>query len=64
MKPTHGEHAVCGRCQGDIEFFEESAGNGDVLNSWWAHAQHPTDGHDAEPALPESPHRRMKREGW
>lgn len=42
---------LCARCGGRIEYIEESAGNGDVLNAWWAHDKHPEDGHDAQPVI-------------
>ena len=45
----HGEK--CLRCGGRIEYIEYSAGNGDVLDAWWAHEKHPEDGHDAEPRI-------------
>jgi hypothetical protein len=49
--PVHGTRGTCGICGGDIEYVEATAWNGyevDVLDAWWAHRQHPADGHDAE----------------
>lgn len=37
----------CVTCGGLIEFLDPT---GDGLASWWAHAEHPEDGHDAYPA--------------
>lgn len=50
-KPHHGDTDTCMTCQGDIEYYEEAAGNGDVLNSWWSHHVHPEDRHDAKPVF-------------
>lgn len=41
----------CRICGGRIGYIEYSAGNGDVLDCWWAHEKHPADGHDAEPRV-------------
>lgn len=54
----HGDLDVCARCGGDIEYVVYSQGTGDgryeVLDDWWSHATHPSDGHDAVPASPGS----------
>ena len=50
-QPSHSGRAVCVGCGGPIEYIREQANNGDVLNSWWAHVEHPADGHDALPVL-------------
>jgi hypothetical protein len=47
-QPSHGDSGTCSVCGGVIEFYEETAGNGDVLNSWWSHVGHPRDEHDAQ----------------
>lgn len=41
----------CLKCGRRIEYIEYSAGNGDVLDAWWAHENHPEDGHDACPII-------------
>lgn len=48
--PQHGDRGVCVICGLDIEYIEYTAWNGyeeDVLDSWWSHKLHPTDGHEA-----------------
>jgi len=49
-QPRHGDISTCAICHGVIEFYESTATNGDVLDSWWSHHDHPADGHDAQPS--------------
>ena len=49
--PAQGTVGICALCRGRIRFIEYTQWNGaefDVLDSWWAHDQHPADNHDAE----------------
>jgi hypothetical protein len=44
IKPADtGDVRVCGVCGGRIEYYDSPSG------SWWAHSEHPADGHDALP---------------
>jgi hypothetical protein len=50
--PRHGDRGTCADCSGEIKYIEYTAWNGfeyDILDAWWAHRQHPADGHDARP---------------
>lgn len=50
-EPQHGDSGTCAMCGGEIEFYRDSVwvvGSGEeTLTTWWAHAVHPADGHDA-----------------
>lgn len=48
----HGDRSTCRVCGGAIERIHETAmtaGEVHTLNEWWAHEQHPDDGHCAQP---------------
>lgn len=44
-----GVHSTCRACDGILDYYEETAGNGDILNAWWSHRTPRADGHDAQP---------------
>ena len=48
--PRHGDRSQCLECGGRIHYIEHSQWAGthhEVLDAWWAHNVHPSDGHDA-----------------
>lgn len=51
MNARHGDRSRCARCGGAVEYIEWSQATGtgtyEVLDAWWAHLQHPVDGHEA-----------------
>lgn len=51
-EPKHGDHGTCATCGGQIEYYEATTYNGDVLASWWSHRTHPADNHDAQLGVP------------
>ncbi len=51
-EPTHGDRSACIKCGGPIEYIQETGAampEVEVLNAWWAHADHPIDDHEAVP---------------
>lgn len=53
MPAMHGDRSECGECGGVVEYIAcevNAGGRTEVLDAWWAHDEHPDDGHDAVPA--------------
>jgi hypothetical protein len=46
--PVHGARGTCTHCGIGIQYFVHEDQYGNVLDAWWAHDEHPADGHDAE----------------